>query len=72
MEKRILFLYTEIAGYTVACLNELRKSEVEIFLIRWSVNKEAPFYFNNNNYTLFFIYHMEFFIVYFLLIYILY
>ena len=48
-KKRILILYTEIAGYTVACLNELRKCEVEIYLIRWVVNKEAPFQFNFND-----------------------
>ncbi len=47
-KKRILFLYTEIAGYTLACLNELIKSEVEIYLIRWGVNKEAPFQFKFN------------------------
>ena len=45
-KKRILILYTEIAGYTLACINELRKYEVEIYLIRWEVNKEAPFQFN--------------------------
>ena len=45
-KKRILILYTEIAGYTLACINELRKYEVEIYVIRWEVNKEAPFQFN--------------------------
>lgn len=44
--KRILFLYSEIAGYTIACFNELKKLNVEIFLIRWSVKDEAPFQFN--------------------------
>lgn len=48
-KKRILILYTEIAGYTLACINELRKYEVEIYLIRWEVNKEAPFQFNFND-----------------------
>ena len=47
-KKNILFLYTELAGYTVACLDELNKCDVEVFLINWAVNKEAPFQFNIN------------------------
>lgn len=41
---RILFLYTEIASYFLACINELHKS-ADIAIVRWAVNKEAPFTF---------------------------
>lgn len=41
---RILFLYTEIATYFLACVKELHKS-ADIAIIRWAVNKEAPFSF---------------------------
>lgn len=43
--KKILFLYTELAGYFVACVNELAKHDVEVYIVRWPVNKEAPFQF---------------------------
>jgi glycosyltransferase involved in cell wall biosynthesis len=43
---KILILYTELAGYTVACLEELLRSyPVELRLVRWPVNQEAPFDF---------------------------
>ena len=41
---RILFLYTEIANYFLACIKELHKS-ADISIVRWAVNKEAPFTF---------------------------
>jgi len=41
-----LFLYAELAGYTVACLNELSKRNHKIIVVRWPVNNEAPFAFN--------------------------
>jgi glycosyltransferase involved in cell wall biosynthesis len=42
--KRILFLYTELAGYFLACLDTLAGGgDCEILLIHWPVNKEAPF-----------------------------
>jgi glycosyltransferase involved in cell wall biosynthesis len=43
--KSILFLYTEIAGYTLACLRALTDSGVRVHLVRWPVNQEAPFDF---------------------------
>lgn len=47
MKKNILFLYTELAGYFVACINELAKQEdVKVHVVRWPVNKEAPFQFD--------------------------
>ncbi|MCB0793465.1 MAG: glycosyltransferase family 4 protein [Flavobacteriales bacterium] len=43
--KSVLFLYTEIAPYFVACLEELvRTHPVEVHLVRWPVNEEAPFH----------------------------
>lgn len=44
--KRILFLYTEIAGYFLACVNELAKQGADVHIVRWPVNKEAPFNFD--------------------------
>ena len=45
-KKRIIFLYTEIASYFLACVKELLKQEgIEVFLVRYKVNKEAPFEF---------------------------
>jgi glycosyltransferase involved in cell wall biosynthesis len=42
----ILFLYTELAGYFVAGICELCKQGHNIHIVRWPVNKEAPFAFN--------------------------
>lgn len=43
---KILFLYTELAGYFVSCLHELSQQVEEIHIVRWPVNKEAPFQFS--------------------------
>lgn len=43
--KKILFLYTEIAGYTLACLRALTETGAAVHLVRWPVNQEAPFDF---------------------------
>jgi len=43
MKIKALFLYTEIAGYLIACLENLTKHGVEVHLIHFPVNKEAPF-----------------------------
>ena len=40
----ILFLYTEIANYFLACVKELHKS-ADVAIVRWAVNEEAPFSF---------------------------
>ncbi|MBS1637973.1 MAG: glycosyltransferase family 4 protein [Bacteroidetes bacterium] len=56
---KILFLYTEIAEYFLACCNKLA-AHGEVHIVRWPVNKEAPFRFtfdsnlkvyNKNDYT---------------------
>lgn len=44
---KFLFLYTEIAEYFLACCNELA-AHGEVHIIRWPVNKEAPFQFQKN------------------------
>ncbi|MEI6021916.1 MAG: glycosyl transferase family 1, partial [Bacteroidota bacterium] len=40
----VLFLYTELADYFLKCCEELAKS-ASVQIIRWPVNKEAPFNF---------------------------
>ncbi|MFN8230629.1 MAG: glycosyltransferase [Bacteroidia bacterium] len=45
---KFLFLYTEIADYFLACCTELSKYG-EVHVIRWPVNKEAPFQFHQQN-----------------------
>ncbi len=48
--KVILFLYTEFSSYLEACFNcLLAKNKVEIHLVRYPVNTEAPFLFGNLN-----------------------
>src|SRR5690606_28854531 len=43
---RVLFLYTEAAPYLIACLRRLASDhDVEVHLVRWPVNDEAPFAF---------------------------
>ena len=45
--KKILFLYTELAPYFLACIERLVKDhDVEVHIVRWPVNKEAPFALN--------------------------
>lgn len=41
---KALFLYTEAAPYVLACLQRLAEGHgVEVHLVRWPVNSEAPF-----------------------------
>lgn len=44
---RLLFLYTELAEYTISCLKALKKTapDIEILVIHFPVNPEAPFRF---------------------------
>jgi glycosyltransferase involved in cell wall biosynthesis len=40
----IVFLYTELAGYVITCLETLgRKNDVNVTVIHWPVKSEAPF-----------------------------
>jgi glycosyltransferase involved in cell wall biosynthesis len=43
--RRILFLYTELAEYVLACIEQLEKEEVEVHVVRFPLNSEAPFEF---------------------------
>ncbi len=46
-KKKVLFLYFELAGYVVACLDQLAASfPVEIHLVRYPVVQVAPFQLN--------------------------
>ncbi len=49
---KFVFLYTEIAEYFLACCKELAKHG-EVHVIRWPVNKEAPFEFNTHQIKLY-------------------
>ncbi len=46
-EPKILFLYTEIAGYFLAGIRALLKKNIEVHIVRYPVNNEAPFNFKN-------------------------
>lgn len=48
---RVLILYTELAGYFVACVKHLllQQKDIKILLIHYPVNQEAPFSFNLTN-----------------------
>ena len=44
---RLLFLYSELADYFLACIRKLVSTcDVEVEVIHWPVNKEAPFVFS--------------------------
>lgn len=43
--KRILFLYTELADYTVFALESLSK-DAQVFVVHYNVNSDAPFQLN--------------------------
>lgn len=47
---KVLFLYTELAGYFLSCVNELiNKTNSHVHIVRWPVNNEAPFSFLFND-----------------------
>ena len=45
--KNIVFLYTEIAEYFLACIEKAVQKNVHIHIFRWKLNNEAPFQFRN-------------------------
>lgn len=46
-QKKFLFLYSELAGYMLTCMRKLAElKHVSVTIIRWPVNKEAPFQFD--------------------------
>lgn len=43
---KIVFLYTELASYFISCAQKLAETgKAEVYIIRWPLNKEAPFDF---------------------------
>src|SRR5690554_5848607 len=46
MKKRIVFLYTELAEYIKACMDELAKEDIEVHVFYYPINPEAPFNFD--------------------------
>ena len=40
---RVLVLYTELAPYVLTCLKALVQRGAEVHVVRWPVNREAPF-----------------------------
>ena len=42
--KKVVFLYSEIAGYFLSGVKELSK-KADVLIFRWPVNSEAPFKF---------------------------
>ncbi len=47
--KKILFLFTELSGYMLHCFKIAQQSGFEIHVIKYPVNKEAPFEFKRKN-----------------------
>lgn len=48
-KKKIVFLYFELAGYFLACINRLAEMcDAEIHIVKYPVNAVAPFKFNIN------------------------
>jgi len=46
-KKKIVFLYSELANYFLACVEKLIQiADLEVHIVRWPINKEAPFNFN--------------------------
>ncbi len=44
---KIVFLYSEIAGYFIACAKTLSQF-ADVLIVRWPVNNEAPFKFDSH------------------------
>ncbi|HSH66950.1 MAG TPA: glycosyl transferase family 1, partial [Bacteroidia bacterium] len=46
MKKKVVFLYSELSGYFLACIKQLGSiPSVDIHIVHWPINKEAPFIF---------------------------
>lgn len=46
--KKVVFLYTELAGYITTCMERLAATGVEVHVFAYPVNTEAPFEFSDN------------------------
>jgi glycosyltransferase involved in cell wall biosynthesis len=42
----VFFLYTELGGYTVACMRQLVLAGIDVHVVHYQINKEAPFQFD--------------------------
>lgn len=49
MNRRIVFLYTELAEYIKSCMDRLAETGVEVYVFAYPVNPEAPFRFDFEN-----------------------
>ncbi len=54
MKPKILFLYTEIAEYFLAGIRALTEKNTEVHIVKYPVNSEAPFKFQNTENILFY------------------
>ena len=58
--KKVLFLYSELAGYFLSCIKSLIgicdaiNQNIEVHIIKYPVNKEAPFQFSEIERTFFY------------------
>lgn len=43
---KIAILYSELAAYSMACFKELSNRDVQLLLVHWPINPEAPFQFD--------------------------
>jgi len=60
LKVKVFFLYSEIAEYFLAGIESLVKKNIEIHIVKWQTNKEAPFnfrkiesvtFYDRNNYS---------------------
>ena len=53
--KNILILYSELAGYTINCLNVFidKYPDYNVHIVRWPLNKEAPFNFKLDSFVVY-------------------
>ena len=45
---KALFLYTELSGYFLSCVQQLSQKEIDIQVIHWPINNDAPFLFSTD------------------------
>ncbi|MCH2214500.1 MAG: glycosyltransferase [Flavobacteriales bacterium] len=46
---KVIFLYTELAGYIRACFERLAQSGAEVHVVAYPINREAPFRFGEKS-----------------------
>ena len=45
---RVVFLYVQLSGYMVSCLNQLANNGVEVHVVHYDVSERVPFIFHFN------------------------